>query len=137
MKGNTLAIVLLIVGLVIGAGGMYVMSPSSTGDGEIDGTTGTVTVEKIPLQGKTVQIGYISSTTAGLETATPLVKDIMQLDYNEYLEKLGYDVEIEYLIDDATGQAAVHLEKVQGFKSMDVNVFIGGGWSSQAQAALS
>jgi branched-chain amino acid transport system substrate-binding protein len=58
-------------------------------------------------------------------------------DYNAYAAKLGMDVDFDYLIDDATGQAAVHLEKVQGFKSMDVNVFIGGGWSSQAQAALS
>jgi len=133
MKGNTLAIVLLIVGLVVGAGGMYVMSPADDGDG----IPGSVTVDKIPLEGQTIRIGYISSTTAGLETATPLVEDIMQVDYNEYLEILGYDVEIEYLIDDATGQAAVHLEKVQGFKAMDVNVFIGGLWSSQAQAALS
>ena len=137
MKGNTLAIVLLIVGLVVGAGGMYVMSPADAGNGDGDGIPGSVTVDKIPLEGQTIRIGYISSTTAGLETATPLVEDIMQVDYNEYLEILGYDVEIEYLIDDATGQAAVHLEKVQGFKSMDVNVFIGGLWSSQAQAALS
>jgi len=137
MKGNTLAIVLLIVGLVVGAGGMYVMSPADAGNGDGDGIPGSVTVDKIPLEGQTIRIGYISSTTAGLETATPLVEDIMQVDYNEYLEILGYDVEIEYLIDDATGQATVHLEKVQGFKSMDVNVFIGGLWSSQAQAALS
>ena len=137
MKGNTLAIVLLIVGLVVGAGGMYVMSPADAGNGDGDGIPGSVTVDKIPLEGQTIRIGYISSTTAGLETATPLVEDIMQVDYNEYLEILGYDVEIEYLIDDATGQAVVHLEKVQGFKSMDVNVFIGGLWSSQAQAALS
>lgn len=135
MKGNTLAIILLIVGLVVGAGGMYVMSPADARNG--DGIPGSVTVDKIPLEGQTIRIGYISSTTAGLETATPLIEDIMQIDYNEYLDKLGYDVEIEYLIDDATGQAAVHLEKVQGFKSMDVNVFLGGGWSSQAQAALS
>jgi branched-chain amino acid transport system substrate-binding protein len=135
MKGNTLAIVLLIVGLVVGAGGMYVMSPADAGNGDV--IPGSVTVDKIPLEGQTIRIGYISSTTAGLETATPLIEDIMQIDYNEYLDKLGYDVEIEYLIDDATGQAAVHLEKVQGFKSMDVNVFLGGGWSSQAQAALS
>ena len=78
------------------------------------------------LQGKTIQIGYISSTTVGLETATPLVQDIMVPDYNAYATLMGYDVEFEYLIDDATGQAAVHLEKVQGFKSMDINAFIGG-----------
>ena len=133
MKGNTLAIVLLVVGLVVGGGAGYFMAPKGEDNGE--GTT--VTVEKMPLDGKTVKVGYISSTTVGLETATPLVKDIMETDYNEYAAKLGYDVDFEWLIDDATGQAAVHLEKVQGFKSMDINVFIGGGWSSQASAALS
>ena len=115
MKGNTLAIVLLVVGLVVGAGAGYMLKPSGTGE---DGGDGTGTVEYVlPLEGKTVQVGYISSTTVGLETTTPLVEEIMVPDYNEYLELLGYDIEFEYLIDDATGQAAVHLEKVQGFKS--------------------
>ena len=129
MKGNTLAIVLLVVGLIVGAGAGYFLSPS--GDGEGGDGTGPVTI-KLPLEGETIQIGYISSTTVGLETATPLVQEIMAPDYNEYAELMGYDVEFEYLIDDATSQAAVHLEKVQGFKAMDINVFIGGLWSSQA-----
>ena len=133
MKGNTLAIVLLVVGLVVGAGAGYMLKPTpEVGDGE-----NTIEVIVAPLEGKTIPIGYISSTTAGLETTTPLVQDILMPDYNAYAAKLGMDVDFNYLIDDATGQAAVHLEKVQGFKSMDVNVFIGGGWSSQAQAALS
>jgi branched-chain amino acid transport system substrate-binding protein len=136
MKGNTLAIVLLVVGLVVGAGAGYFMAPKETVV-EDGGDGGTVTVEVAPLAGKNIQLGYISSTTVGLETAVPLVEDILTVDYNAYLDKLGMDTSVEFLIDDATGQAAVHLEKVQGYKSMDVNVFIGGGWSSQAQAALS
>jgi branched-chain amino acid transport system substrate-binding protein len=136
MKGNTLAIVLLVVGLVVGAGAGYFMAPKETVV-EDGGDGGTVTVEVAPLAGKNIQLGYISSTTVGLETAVPLVEDIMAVDYNDYLDKLGMDTTVEFLIDDATGQAAVHLEKVQGYKSMDINVFIGGGWSSQAQAALS
>jgi branched-chain amino acid transport system substrate-binding protein len=135
MKGNTLAIVLLVVGLVVGAGAGYFLAPS--GDGGDGGDGGTVTVEVAPLEGKNIQLGYISSTTVGLETTVPLVDEILTPDYNAYLAKLGMDTTMEYLIDDATGQAAVHLEKVQGYKSMDINVFIGGGWSSQAQAALS
>jgi len=132
MKGNTLAIILLVVGLVVGGGVGYFAAPTQT-ETEIV----TETVEKIPLDGKTVQLGYISSTTTGLETAQPHIEEMMVPDYNTYAAKLGYDVKFEYLIDDATSQAAVHLEKVQGFKSIGVNIFIGGGWSSQASAALS
>ena len=136
MKGNTLSIVLLVVGLLVGAGAGYMLAPKSDAVDNGDGTS-TVTVTQIPLEGQTVQIGYISATTAGLETTMPLVKDIMEVDNNLYAEKLGYDVEFEWLIDDATGQAAVHLEKVQGFKSMDVGVLIGATWSSMCQASLS
>jgi branched-chain amino acid transport system substrate-binding protein len=132
MKGNTLAIVLLVVGLVVGGGVGYFAAPTQT-ETEII----TETVEKIPLDGKTVQIGYISSTTTGLEQAQPRYAEMIEPDVNAYAAELGYDVEFEYLVDDATGQAAVHLEKVQGFKAMDVNIFIGGGWSSMASAALS
>jgi len=120
------AVACLLIGGFVG----MQMAPTET-------ITDTITVEVAPLEGKTIQIGYISSTTVGLETTTPLVQEIMVPDYNAYTAKLGYDVDFEYLIDDATGQAAVHLEKVQGFKSIDVNVFIGGGWSSQASAAVS
>jgi branched-chain amino acid transport system substrate-binding protein len=93
-------------------------------------------VEKHPLDGETVQVGYIASTTAALETTVPLVEDLTGAHINEYMDKLAYDVEVEFLIDTADGQAAIHLEKVQGFKSMDVEIFQGGAWSSQAQAAL-
>jgi branched-chain amino acid transport system substrate-binding protein len=133
MKGNTLAIVLLVVGLVVGGGVGYFAAPKET----VPGETITVTVEKAPLSGKTIQIGYISSSTTGLETVVPHVNEMIVPDVNEYAAKLGYDVEFAYLIDDATSQAAVHLEKVQGFKSMGINIFIGGLWSSQASAALS
>ena len=123
MKGNTLAIVLLVVGLVVGGGVGYFAAPTQTEEVIV-----TETVEALPLDGKTIQIGYISSTTSGLETSQPHIEQMMTPDYNEYASMLGYDVEFEYLIDDATSQAAVHLEKVQGFKSIDVNIFIGGGW---------
>ena len=130
----TLVAAVLVVGLLVGAGVGYYMAPA--GDGG-DGETTTVTVEKNPLDGKTIQIGNIVASTAGLETAVPQYEDIIAGDINEYLAKLNYDTELEFLIDTADGQAAIHLEKVQSFKSMDITVFIGGGWSSQAQAALS
>jgi len=134
MKGNTLAIVLLVVGLVVGGGVGYFAAPTQT---ETETVYETETVEVMPLDGKTIQIGLIASETTGLETTTPHAKDMIEPDVNAYAAELGYDVDFVYLVDDANGQAAVHLEKVQGFKSMDVNVFIGGGWSSMASAALS
>jgi branched-chain amino acid transport system substrate-binding protein len=96
-----------------------------------------VTVEVNPLEGKTIQIGSIVASTAGLETAVPLYEEIIAADLNDYLDKMSYDAKVEFLIDTADGQQAIHLEKVQSFKAMDVTIFMGGGWSSQASAALS
>ena len=128
----TLVAAVLVVGLLVGAGVGYYMAPSG-GDGE----TTTVTVEKNPLEGKTIQIGDVVASTAALETSVPLFEDIIAVDINDYFSKMGYDVDVEFLQDTADGQAAIHLEKVQSFKSMDVGIFVGGEWSSQAQAALS
>jgi len=134
MKGNTLAIVLLVVGLVVGGGVGYFAAPTQT---ETETVYETEFVEVMPLDGMTIKTGYITSTTTALETTTPHMKEMVEPDLNAYAAELGYDVTFEYLIDDATSQAAVHLEKVQGFKAIDVNVFNGGGWSSHASAALS
>jgi branched-chain amino acid transport system substrate-binding protein len=132
----TLVAAVLVVGLIVGAGAGYYLAPSPSGDGGDGGGGETITVEKHPLDGVTMQIGYISSTTSSLETSTPLVEDLIAVHIQDYLDKLAYDTEIEYLIDTADGQAAIHLEKVQSFKSLDVELFHGGFWSSQAQAAL-
>ena len=67
----------------------------------------------------------------------PFLEEIMQVDLNEYSAKLGHDTTFTYLIDQADSQAAIHLEKVQSFKSMGIEIFIGGPWSSMAQASLS
>ena len=126
----TMVAIAAVVALLIGGGIGYTMAPTET-------TTETITVDVAPLSGKTIRIGYIVSQTSALETGQPLVEDLMVPDYNAYAAKMDYDVDFQYLIDDATGQAAIHLEKVQGFKSIDVSVFIGGAWSSQAAGAMS
>ena len=130
----TLVAAVLVVGLLVGAGVGYYMAPA--GDGG-DGETVTVTVEKNPLEGKTIQMGNIVASTAALETSVPLFEDIITVDINDYFAKMDYDVDVEFLQDTADGQAAIHLEKTQSFKAMDVSIFIGGGWSSQASASLS
>ena len=128
----TLVAAVLVVGLLVGAGVGYYMAPSGG-----DGTGETIEVVVNPLEGTTIQIGDIVASTAALETSTPLFEDIIEADINDYFEKMNYDVDVNFLQDTADGQAAIHLEKVQSFKAMDVTTFIGGGWSSQAQAALS
>ncbi len=128
----TLVAAVLVVGLLVGAGVGYYMTPSGDGgDGE------TITVIQNPLEGTVISIGNIAASTAGLETTVPLYDEIITADINEYFGKMDYDVSVEFLTDTADGQAAIHLEKVQSFKAMDVTIFMGGGWSSQAQAALS
>ncbi len=127
-----LAVVLLIVGLGIGVGvGRY------TAPVKVKEVTKTVTVEVRPLEGKTIQFGDIVAQTSDLETYKPILDNVILPDINEYAKLLGYDVKFEGLLDDAQAQAAIHLEKVQSFKAMGVNLLICGRWSSQAQAALS
>ena len=92
------------------------------------------TVNQLPDE---VVLGYISSTTEGLETAVPLIKNIIEPDLDKYTSKLGYKTKFKFLIDNAQGRAARHLEIVQGYNAMGINLFIGGGWSSQAYASLS
>lgn len=124
--------VLLIVGLVIGAGVGYFMAPTKT---EVEEKTVTVEVE--PLAGKTIKIGNIIDSDPALEWNVPYSDEILVHDMNELADALGYDVTFEILVDSAQSQGAIHLEKVQSFKAMDINLVIGGRWSSQASAALS
>lgn len=129
----TLAIVLLVAGLIVGGGVGYFAAPPKTVSTTV---TTTVQIPVLPLKGKTVKLGYIASTTTGLETARPFRVQIIEHDMNDYAKVLGHDTVFQWQIDDAVGQPNTHLEKVQGFKSMGITVFEGGGWSSMAQAAL-
>jgi branched-chain amino acid transport system substrate-binding protein len=126
--------VLLVVGLVIGGGVGYFMAPKeAAGEGE----TITITQDVLPMEDYTVRIGNIGSGTTSLETGVPWAQEVIEPALADYVEELGYDVTYTLLNDQAESQAAVHLEKVQSFKAMDVKIIHGGGWSSMAQAALS
>lgn len=131
-SSTTMMAILLIVGLAIGGGVGYFMAPTKTIT-----ETETVTVEVEPLAGKTVNIGFIVANTPGLEWDQPFAEAILEPEINEFADKLGYDVDFRILVDCADAQAAIHLEKVQSFKAMDVNLVTGGGWSSHASASLS
>lgn len=127
----TLAIVLLVAGLIVGGGIGYYAAPP-----KVQTETKTVTVKELPLKGATIKLGYIASSTQGLETAKPYRDQVIFPDLNAWAKIVGYDAKFTVQIDDAASQAATHLEKVQAFKSIGIEVFEGGGWSSQAQAAL-
>jgi branched-chain amino acid transport system substrate-binding protein len=101
------------------------------------GTTITSVVTQLPLKDVAVKLGYIASDATNLEQNKPYHEQIIGPDLNKYSQLLGYGTTFTWLIDSADGQANVHLEKVQGFKSAGITVFEGGGWSSQAQSALS
>jgi branched-chain amino acid transport system substrate-binding protein len=134
-KGMTLAVVLLVAGLIVGGGVGYFAAPTKT---VTQSTTVTQTVKELPLKNVAVKVGFIDSDTVDLETKKPYHEIMIQREMNAYAKALGYsDKMFTFLVDDATGQANVHLEKVQGYKSAGITVFEGGGWSSQAQAALS
>jgi len=84
---------------------------------------------------ETVTIGDISSTTSGLESVMAL-SEIALSDINEYMESNGHPYRFEADIQDAEGQAYIHLEKVQYLASEGVDLVVGGRWSSQAAASL-
>ncbi len=130
-NSNNMLVILLVVGLVVGAGAGYFLAPKKAGETVIEYVT------EAPLEGKTIQIGNIYSNDANLETVEPLMMDIIMPEINDYLSMLGYDVDLEFLNDNAMESAAIHLEKVQGFHAIGVDLIIGGRWSSQAQGAKS
>ena len=133
-NSQTMLAVLLVVGLVVGAGIGYFMAPSGeTIEVEVPGPE----IEVHPLKGKTIQWGVTASSTIGLETTQPLVEDIIQPDLNEYVDMLGLDIDIDLLVEDNQGTAAIALEKTQTYKAMGINIVQGHGWSSQCQASLS
>ncbi len=119
------AVVFLLIGGVIGT----TLAP----EGETKITT--TNVEVAPLNGKTVTQGYVVGTTQ-LEVAKPWYDEITK-DLTALADRLGYDVDFEYMIDTHENQAAVHLEKVQAFHSMGVEIIINSGGSSYVSACMS
>jgi len=89
------------------------------------------------LNNKVVRIGVIASDSLGYETTAPYFNNIIEPDINAYCKKLGYNIRFDFVIKDAQGDAAKHLAIVKGFKMSGIDLFIGGGWSSQAQGSLS
>jgi branched-chain amino acid transport system substrate-binding protein len=130
VDSKVLMVVLIVAGLVIGTGIGYYASPP-----KIETITQTKEVIKSPLDGLTVKIGCVAGTVEDLNINTPLIKDIALADLNAYAKTLGLNTKFDVLIDNAGGQASTHLEKIQAFKSMGIDMVIGSGWSSMISAS--
>ena len=134
-SNQTMLAVLLVVGLVIGAGAGYMLAPK--GGETIVEVPVEVPVEVHPFEGQTLRLGTTSSSTEGLETTVPLWDDIIQPDIQKYLDLTGLDVTLNILIEDNQGSESIALEKTQSFKAMGVNIVFGHGWSGQCSSSLS
>jgi branched-chain amino acid transport system substrate-binding protein len=131
-----LAVILLIAGLIFGGGIGYFAALQITLPSPV-----VPSIIYFPFPyfyvHAAVKLGYIAPDTTALERGKPYHEQIIAADLNAYSQLLGYGTTFSYLIDDAQGKDSTHLEKAQGLKSAGVTVFEGGGWSSQAQSALS
>lgn len=140
----TLAVVLLVAGLIVGGGIGYFAAPqggTTTVTVTVPGPTVTVTVpgpvvKELPLKNTVIKIGYIAASTTGLETGKPHMEKIIGPKMDAYAALLGYGTTFQWLVDDAQEQPSLHLEKVQGLKSAGISVLIGGLWSGQAAGSL-
>ncbi len=128
-NNQTILAAVLIVGLIVGAGAGYLLIPPK----EVI-VTETETIEKHPLEGKTVQIGCI--TPDGLEPKQTFFQQVIEKDINEYVEDLGLDITFEFVFKDAVGLDSNHQMKVEELATEGVTIFIGGSWSSMAGASL-
>jgi branched-chain amino acid transport system substrate-binding protein len=121
-------IILLLIGLVIGAGAGYFLAPP-----KYETITETITVGEHPLQGKTIQIGCI--LVEGLEPRQTFYKEIIEKDINKYVSELGLDTQFDFVIKDAEGYESMHLNRVQELDSMGIQIFIGGSRSGMAEVS--
>ena len=88
------------------------------------------------IAGKTVKIGYIAQDTATYTSTKVFIEKVIQPDLNAYASSLGSGVSFEFIIENAEGKAATHLELVKNLHNSGVDVFIGGGWTSQGTGSL-
>jgi branched-chain amino acid transport system substrate-binding protein len=97
--------------------------------------------ETSSIQPSVIQIGVITTSTFQLDELKPLYKRIIETDINKYLAELPNNkywnsIRVDFLLEDAQASSIIHLEKVQLFHEMGIDLIIGGGWSSMAAESL-
>ena len=81
----------------------------------------------------TIRIGVIAADTENYAAYNMLFKEILEPDLNEAFTQLTFIFHVE----DARGSTYRHLGMIKSLhRTLDIELFIGGGWSDQAEAAL-
>jgi branched-chain amino acid transport system substrate-binding protein len=131
-KSSTMMAVLLIVGLVVGAGVGYFAAPSKTVEVEVPGGTETVEVEVPALSGE-IPIGVLYANTGHIDTSGPAAHIAIE-EVNEYVEALGLDLEFVLIEECAEGESTIALEKFQSMVAQGIQAMMGSNWSGQCKA---
>ncbi len=159
---KTTTVILIIIAIAIGTYGGYILSETTAVRGlsqrinELETQTNSLNgllqnadqqvttlnnelqrAKSMSLNGKTIQIGFISTTLTQNETAGPLFEKIIEPDINAYAKKFGYNVTFKFIVRSADFQVDKHLEIVKDFKSKGIDLVIGGDLSSMAEGSLS
>jgi branched-chain amino acid transport system substrate-binding protein len=124
--------VLLIVGLVVGAGVGYYAMPAKTVEVEVPGSTETVEVEVPALSGE-IPIGALYANTGHIDTSGVAAQIAIE-EVNEYVEDLGLDLEFVLIEECAEGDSTLALEKFQSMVAQGVKAVAGPNWSGQCKA---
>jgi len=136
-KSTILMVVLLVVGLGIGGGIGYFAAPKGAeGEQIIVEVPVEVPIEVHPLDGETFMLGGLISSDPHFEACIPMC-DLMVADTNEYLAKLGYDIQLDYMLDSGQGSIAIALEKAQSYHAMGVDNLFAMSWSGATSGMLS
>jgi len=85
---------------------------------------------------ETVTIGVIFPAEE-VQESLGLMVEMAEGDINDYMERNNHSYRFEFLIEHADTSPDIHLEKVQSYHAMGVDLIIGGASSSQAQGSLS
>ncbi len=134
------AVGLLIVGLLIGSGAIYVAAPSFVGATTVTTTarfTATTTAQA-GLTG-TITIGDIVALTGDLSSQGQRDKagvDLAVSDINAFLTSSGYNLQIKVDHEDSATDSNTALQKLQSMAAQGIKVFVGPEWSGAASKML-
>lgn len=127
---STTMIVLVIIGLVIGAPIGYFMAPTKTV--EVPGEKETVT-QKVPALSGTISLGVLYAAEGHIDTAGPAIQIALE-EVNDYVDRLGLNVNFEVIEENCQSESTIALEKFQSLVAKGVEAVAGPNWSGQCKA---